>query len=254
MVPAPSIWPVSAPIAQTAPEHLVMATSGLVNLRQEWEALSSKARDQTTESEILDLLSKARELDAKLLTWTRAVPLNWKPIPASIIPASVRRAGLYRGRGDCYTDLWVATTWNSYRDSRIVVQSIILSCLRMLSTAITTTNTDFSNTSTLQTTATSTIRSLATDICACVPFLLGSQMESVQMNPYKVKYPEAEGRRVTHAHQQTAPLLGGWFILAYLGNLCTSGLCLEEEQIWWVRGQMQRILNIYTFGCGIEHS
>lgn len=248
MVPAPSIWPVSAPIAQTASEHLVMATSGLVNLRQEWETLGSKPREQTTETEILGLLSKARELDAKLLIWTRAVPSNWTPIPASIIPDSVRRAGLYRGRGDCYTDVWVANTWNSYRDSRIVVQNIILSCLRMLP------NTFSSNSPTLQTTATTTICSLATDICACVPFLLGSQMESVQMNPYKVEYPEAEERRVTHTHQQTAPLLGGWFILAYLWNLCTSGLCLEEEQVAWIRGQMQRILNIYTFGCGIEHS
>lgn len=101
-------------------------------------------------------------------------------------------------------------------------------------------------------TATLTIQSLATDICASVPFLLGSQMESVQMNPYKVEYPEAEGRRVTHAHQQTAPLVGGFFLLGYMGNLCTSGFgCLDDEQVGWVKGQMQRILQIYTFGMRV---
>ena len=72
------------------------------------------------------------------------------------------------------------------------------------------------------------------------------------MNPYKVEYPEAEGRRVTHAHQQTAPLVGGFFLLGYMGNLCTSGFgCLGGEQIGWVKGQMQRILQIYTFGMRV---
>ena len=243
MVPTPKVWPLSAPTSQTAGEQLVMATSGLLNLRLEWEALSSKSPQYTTEDEILQLLSKAQDLDTRLVTWSHTVPSNWKPIPAAIIPQSVRAAGLFNGRCDCYTDVWVATTWNYYRDSRIVIQNIILSCLHMLPNH---------NTTATAASSTITIKSLATDICACVPFVLGSQMESVQMNPYKVEYPEAEGRRVTHAHQQTAPLVGGFFLLGYMESLCTSSFgCLNDEQIGWVKGRMQRILQIYTFGMRV---
>lgn len=195
-------------------------------------------------------MSQAQELDAKLVNWVHTVPPNWLPSPATMIPQSVRVAGVFNDRCDCYSDLWVAATWNSYRDSRIVVQKIILSCLRMLTDTgtqpIPSSNQD---TLTLKTTAEATIQSLAMDICACVPFLLGSQMESVQLSPYKVEYPKAEGRPVMDGHQQTAPLLGGWFLITFLGNLCTSGLCLSEEHLMWIRGQMQRILQIYNFGA-----
>lgn len=247
MVPTPKIWPLTAPIAQTAPEQLQVAASGLVNLRLEWESLESRPLSHKTENEILHLVSKAQELDVKLINWAHSVPPNWQPISATTIPPSVREAGLFHDRCDCYPDIWVAATWNSYRDSRIVVWKIIASCLRMLIDI--STNTDMrSANDTLKSTAEAIIQSLALDICACVPFLLGSQMESVQLKPYKVEYPEAEGRPVTQAHQQTAPLLGGWFLITFLGNLCTSGLCLSEEHLGWIRGQMQRILQIYNFG------
>lgn len=255
MVPTPNTWPLSAPIFKTVPEQLQMAASGMVSLRLEWENLASRPRHGLTETEIKTLLNKAQDLDAKLTMWAHSVPPNWKPVPASIIPQSVRDAGVFKNRCDCYSDVWVPTTWNSYRDSRIVVQNIILSCLRMLSTACPN-HSDNSQTRSQWSAAKSAIQTLATDICASIPFLLGSQMESVQMNPYphRIEYPEAEEKRLTHAHQQTAPLLGGWFILGFLGNLCTSGVgfgCLDGELLAWMRGQMQRILHIYTFGKGL---
>ena len=88
---------------------------------------------------------------------------------------------------------------------------------------------------------------MATDICAAVPFFLGSQTMSVHLDPSKVEYPEAEERRVTSAHQQTAPLLGGWLIRSELEYLCSPDLCLPDEQQAWVKSQMHRIWRIYTF-------
>ena len=227
----------------------------MVSLRLEWETLASRPRHSITETEIKTLLNKSQDLDTKLTMWAHSAPPNWKPVPASIIPQPVHDAGVFKDRCDCYSDVWVATTWNSYRDSRIVVQSIILSCLRMLSNA-SSNSSDNSQVRSQWSTAKSAIQTLTTDICASIPFLLGSQMESIQMNPHphRVEYPEAEEKRLTYAHQQTAPLLGGWFILGFLGNLCTSGVgfgCLDGELLTWMRGQMQRVLQIYTFGRGL---
>lgn len=115
--------------------------------------------------------------------------------------------------------------------------NIVLACLRIL---------DTHHTEAIQSTL-SAIQSLATDICATVPFFLGSQTTPVQLNPNLVEYPEADGRGVTSAHRHAAPLLGGWYILAYLGHICAPGLGLSEEQLGWIQGQMRRALRIYTF-------
>ena len=90
-----------------------------------------------------------------------------------------------------------------------------------------------------------TIHQLADEICASVPYFLGSQLESVRMKSGLVEYPFAETRPVTHTHKQSAPLIGAWHIIAFLRNLQTSELGLPQEQIGWVEQQMKRILAIY---------
>lgn len=232
-----------------------MAASGLVGLRLEWETLVSRPRHSITEAETRALLSKAQDLDTKLITWAHCVPPHWKPVPATIIPQSVRDAGVFQNRCECYSDVWVATTWNSYRDSRVMAQNIVLNCLRMLPDASSSPS-DGPQTKPQWPAARAAIVALTTDICASIPFLLGSQKESVGLNPYphRIEYPAAPEKPVTSAHKQTAPLLGGWFVLRFLENLCVPGLgfgCLDGELLDWLRAQWQRILQIYTFGKGL---
>ncbi|KAK1144744.1 hypothetical protein N8T08_004755 [Aspergillus melleus] len=225
------------PMAHTASGHLTMVTSEIVNLRQRWDLISSNPGNYQKD-ELKNLLSTAMALDNKISVWKHILPDRWHPMPATFIPQSVRDAGVFNNRCDCYIDIWIASTWNFYRDSRIVIQNIILNCLRLLP--------EQSSPHEIQARVAS-IQKLATDICATVPYLLGDQMISVQMSPHKVEYPESEGRRVTSGHQQTAPLLGGWFVISYLTNLWSPELCLQAEQRAWIQKQMLRVLRIYTF-------
>jgi hypothetical protein len=236
VVQTPNHWPLSAPLA-TAPSQLTIAASQLVNLRLAWEGLTSRPQPPAR-SEIADILSKANDLDANLSTWTNRVPSNWTPVPASVIPNAVREAGLFQNRCDCYPDVWVASIWNLYRDTRISLQHIILNCLRMLQHD----DADDKVQSTL-----TAIQSLATDICATIPFFLGSQTAPVQFNPNMVEYPETREVRTSACHRQTAPLLGGWYVMSYLDHICSPELGLCEEQLGWIRGQIRRVLQIYTF-------
>ncbi|RJE21846.1 hypothetical protein PHISCL_05830 [Aspergillus sclerotialis] len=251
-IPTPNLWPIFAPMAPNAPSQLAVAASQLVNLRLEWEGLTSDNAQPPSQSSISDILSKANSFDANLSTWAGNAPAHWAPIPASSIPESVRTAcaGLYQNRCDCYPDLWVASVWNLYRDTRIAALNIILTCLRLLSTQ-NSTNPNFianDNDNAIQSTLT-TIHSLATDICGTVPFFIGSQTSPVLFNTNIVQYPEAEGRTVTSAHKQTAPLLGGWYVITYLAHISVPGLGLDEEMLRWIRGQMGRVLRIYGFGA-----
>lgn len=183
------------------------------------------------------ILNKATAINNNLDIWSHRVPQHWTPVAASLIPQSVRNAGIYRNRCDCYSDMWIAATWNNYRDCQILVQKIKLSCLRILPSH------DPDNRSTQALNA--MIHKLADDICASVPFFLGSQMESVRMRPGLVDYPFAETRPVTPTHKQAAPLMGAWFLFAALRNLQNSDLGLPVEQQEWVQGQINRVLGIY---------
>ncbi|BCS06658.1 hypothetical protein ALUC_11039S [Aspergillus luchuensis] len=231
----PNQWPLSPAAPQSASSQLLMITSELVGLRQAWDRFNEEGTNQV--QDIQDILARAYNLDANLEAWKYALPEHWKPLPAVRVPQSVREAGMYKNRCDCYTDLWMAGTWNFYRDSRIVVQNIILRCLQILPDGVMLEQ--------IQETI-NLIETLALDICATVPYILGSQTMSVHFSPQKIEYPEADGRRATAPHYPTAALVGGWMVSSHLSNL--ELLCLSEEMNTWIRAQKERVLQIYTYG------
>lgn len=236
MVPTPKVWPLSRPQLPLLPRPmLATAASDLVDLRHAWDSMMHKSPDEATATAILN---KATDIDVNLAAWSQSVPPHWAPVAAVLIPQSVRDTGLYRRRCDCYSDMWIAATWNMYRDCRIVVPSIILKCLRILSSSQ---DVDGSRAASVITTT----HGLVDDICATVPFFLGSQLESVRMKFGFVDYPSAETRPVTLTHTQTAPLIGAWFVMPFLRNLKASELGLPQEQLDWLQRQMERILVIY---------
>lgn len=237
IIKTPKLWPLLSYLPpQTAAARLTVAAFEMVNLRVAWEeALSLPFEKQR----ILDIMEMAIDVDHQLTAWAFSVPLHWIPVPASSIPQSVRDAGIYRDRCDCYFDMWVASTWNYYRDSRIVVQAILLDCISMLP--------DEAPPDSAQR-ALTTIQCLVDDICATVPFYLGSQKEPAHLNMTGIEYPSAAGRPISEAHRRSAPLLGAWFLLPYLDNICCPQLGLCEEQLKWIGEQCQRIRRIYTFG------
>ncbi|KAJ5738474.1 hypothetical protein N7493_001629 [Penicillium malachiteum] len=235
MVPTPEIWPMPQCETSSSPRIVLSSVAAeVVNLRQSWEKLQSKISDETQISSILD---KATQIDAKLLSWSYCVPEDWNPIPATIIPESIRKAGVYRNLCDCYTDMWIASTWNTYRECRILLQSIMIRCLHQLPSE----SIDATREATMQ----STIQKLADDICASVPYFLGSQTESVRMRSDLVEYPFSETRPVTSTHKQAAPLMGAWQVVSRLRNLQRSGLGLPPEQIDWLEKQVNRLFGIY---------
>ncbi|KAJ5118974.1 hypothetical protein N7448_010682 [Penicillium atrosanguineum] len=237
MVPAPKLWPLSPSQSDfpSSPRLLFQSTaSQLVNLRHSWEKMMTQP-DPTAHA--TTILNKAAAIDNNLVSWSHRVPQHWVPVAASLIPQSVRNAGIYRNRCDCYSDMWIAATWNNYRDCRILVQNIKLSCLHIQSSH----DPDGQSTQAVN----ATIHKLADDICASVPFFLGNQMESVRMRPGLVDYPFAETRPVTLTHKQAAPLMGAWFLFAALRNLQNLDLGLPVEQQKWVQGQVNRVLAIY---------
>ncbi|KAJ5885097.1 hypothetical protein N7495_009607 [Penicillium taxi] len=235
VIPTPTIWPLSQPQGPLSPRKVLsQASARLVDLRDTWEQIKAHQPD---EAQVISILARAAEIDVDFMSWAHFVPSDWKPVSADIIPQSVHDAGVFRNRCDCYTDIWIAATWNMFRDCLMVVQSIIISCLRMLSSQ------DPDGTRIAG--AKARIQIIADDICATVPYCLGSQMESVRMKPGLVEYPFSETRPVTAVHQAIAPLMSGWHIFGNLRNLQSPELELPPEQIIWVGQQLERVRAIY---------
>ncbi|KAL2831103.1 hypothetical protein BDW59DRAFT_6891 [Aspergillus cavernicola] len=233
----PEVWPLSFPMPQLASSRLSIISTAVVRLRVRWMEVSTGAGAGAADlNEVEGVLSEAHQIDDQLVDWTHTLPKHWDPMPAVFIPQSVRNAGVYQNRSDCYTDFWIAETWNSYRISRLVIQNVIYRCMNMLASG----SDDAESTMV-------TIHTLATDICASVPFYLGSQNEPAQINVGKIEYPMAAPGRVNASHQQTAPLLGGWIIMYTLESLCLIDNLLEE-QVDWAKAQVQRVQQIYTSG------
>ncbi|KAL5332851.1 hypothetical protein BJX70DRAFT_91224 [Aspergillus crustosus] len=231
----PEVWPLSPPIPQVASSRLTMISTYLVKLRERWMQFSAQVEPLDLH-EAGAILSEARQLDDQFSAWTLSLPKHWDPNPASFIPQSVKDAGLYQGRCDCYTDSWIAETWNEYRTYKLSVLKIIFRCLCLLSSSV----------DEIQST-TATIYALAADICATVPFFLGSQTGSMQITDSRVEYPLADWGRGGSVSRQQAPLVGGWFIIYPLKSLC-SAETLPEEIVTWAQGQVQRVHQIYTSG------
>lgn len=189
------------------------------------------------ETQAAAILKKATEIDIDLVSWTYHVPPHWKPVAASIIPQPVRDAGIWNNRCDCYPDIWITANMNTARDCRVLMHTIMLGCIRLLPSV--------DPDGTQATTIRSTVHRLADDICGSIPFVLGSQLESVRMKPGNIVYPFSETRPVTSTHIHAAPLHGAWQLLTPLRNLQNPDLGLSLEQVSWARGQMERVLTIY---------
>ena len=189
---------------------------------------------------ILGILKKATELDLRLLAWTSTVPDNWPPTRVSgleCIPQSVRDAGLYQDHCDIYKSIFIASTFNSHRSSRIKLQLTILACLKHLNSG---------NFNTAAVRALEIIQELADTICASIPYHLGDRMTVGRIDDKTMQYPHNAGLSVPNDHHIAAAALGGWMLTARLSELLSPRVPLRVGQRQWIAGQMQRVMKIYV--------
>ncbi|CAL8584739.1 hypothetical protein XPA_010325 [Xanthoria parietina] len=185
-----------------------------------------------------ELLTKAQELDERLVAWTATLPEEWIPYcisdPAAL-PRTVRDAGLYQDYCTVHKSIWTADTLNIHSCSRIKVKLVTLACLEHVEPPAG--NAQFN--------ARTTLQHLADTICASVPFYLGDRVEVRRIDDRSIKYPQAGNRATPDEHYIAAAAYGGMFLMKRLMELLKLGPHLRAGQQQWVLGQMGRIKKIY---------
>ena len=191
--------------------------------------------------EIDQVLQMAHQVDAKLQEWADTVPQTWSYCPATGIQCPIdvpREAFVYQDRMDFYEDVNMANVWNTYRTNRIWVHRVILACLARQ---------DFHlKMHEVVQSARQTTQELVDDICASVPFHLGTKMLGDTRDRDEVQYPHRDGSYLGRAQRQACAAFGGWYLIDVL-KTCLTVEGLRQGQKEWIRGQMKRIGILYSF-------
>lgn len=234
--------------------------------------LDSDGFTDTTPAEAL--LQQCFQINRVMNEWRETVPDSWQPFRITDpeeIHYSIRAVGLYNGLCDVYSSHTVAQMMNFWRTMKITTLRLIkhLSWLVGVQFMLEHVPTDAEVDEEIQT--------LADEICACVPFHLGSRTTvSYPHEPQKyppvpgwlresAEYIDSMGRptMLTDAdHARTAASAGGWFLLTPLTTIMeyhrpfplTLGaderstlepVTLRQGQLRWITAQCRRIHKIY---------
>ena len=185
--------------------------------------------------EIDAILQVAHQVDHKLVAWADSVPLTWIPKPASdISPTAVAKFQALEARMDIYPSVFTVSIWNNYRFLRIVTQLLIMSCLAQKEKMAPASMPLGPQSHFLD------VRGLVNDICASVPFCMGTKVS----NETAVEYPTAAFDSRSAKRGNAAWHFGGWLLLAPLVD-CLDVPILEERQRQWIVAQVYRIRNFY---------
>lgn len=105
-------------------------------------------------------------IDEKLETWRSELPSSWKYKSYTAIDSTASSGDTYQSHYDVYEDLWVASVWNSYRTSRLLLYEHIMSTTLKYGSA--------EDNDILQIAA-KVLKAMVDEICHSVPFHLGIQ-------------------------------------------------------------------------------
>ena len=230
-------------LPQNAAARLTSATINIADLRASAKSALLLPKTPKSEKEVNDLLEYAISVDLLIAAWAETLPEDWNWTPADRLDYprgdAPKSTYVYDDRMDVYVDLWVQSIWNQYRSARIKSQTIILDCITWLGTA-------FEHQWYWRAIYARMIsQEMVDDICATVPFALGTKITGGPGDRYGVEFPYTGGQKVSEEHRRAASALGGWHLLEPMRTALRSN-CLRAGQKEWIVSQMQRISRIYA--------
>jgi hypothetical protein len=122
-----------------------------------------------------EILRAAYALEAKLEVWAATLPTEWAyqvvrlPKNSYVVPTLHGAVRPYDGRYHLYPQMKITTGWCHYRVSRILINEVILDCLRPRVEETAPPSAWIDRCRNIR----NTMRQLAADICASVPYLFG---------------------------------------------------------------------------------
>lgn len=192
--------------------------------------------------EIHCILSLALDVNYQFGEWAQSVPETWAWESAAGLncpPDKPRDVFVYGKRIDFYADVNMASIWNSYRSTRILILSVVLDCISQIGPQI---DGDLSRHAI---DAMRTMQQLVDDICASVPYHFGTKLCAGTVDKAGVEYPYTNTRTFSAIQRRAAAALAGWLLMEPL-KTCLGVSSVRQGQQEWVRSQLMRICQCYN--------
>ena len=221
---------------------MTSATVNIADLRSGAKTALSCPGSAESEQEVNNILEYAISVDLLVAAWPQSLPLDWNATPADGFdyPLNIPKATfVYNDTKELYTDLWVESIWNQYRSARIKIQTIILQCIDYLGQA------HEHQWYWRAVYAKMITQEMTDDLCASVPFALGTKTHGGPGKRDGIEYPYVGTQKMSEEHRRAASALGGWHLLEPL-KTAFNATCLRDGQNDWIAGQIGRIGRIYA--------
>lgn len=227
---------------QNIASQLISISAKAADLRGIARIVFGNPQSPASEHEINRILYLALDIDSQLKQWAETVPDAWLWVSATgfDLPSDIPRdTFIYNDRVDYYCDLNVLDIWNSYRAKRVIILSIIIECILKTGPP----SDEFL--AHLVKYAFRTTQELVDDLCATVPYSIGTKMFGGVRDQESVEYPYTGMRKFTIAQRRQLAALGGWYLLENIKS-CLSAVAVCYAQRRWLMRVMVRIGKIYN--------
>ncbi len=211
----------------TIADRLVILAMEIPHLRLSEKDLLAETNAVTKQTEALRLLIDAKRVDTEVASWSLSLPTEFlfTRMPLSSSSAS-KAAKSYPSNMDIYQDVTTASTWNSWRKTRIQLLKMILECATILNPpGSRTPSSDYTE-------ALETTHQLVDDVCSSIPFHLGHHKKRLS-SPGFADYPHPPGQAKWPDHFAASGAVGGWLMMPPLA-FCSRQDDIPNSQRQWM--------------------
>jgi hypothetical protein len=202
--PDPTVWDDDGPMPFNPFSQLDRIAIDLANLQALYEQYKTTlqigfARGQRViNAKDLSIIASFRRtatsIDQRFEIWANAQPSFYSPLrlEAAEIQESVRKAGLYGDFCNIYPTVQLAGVWHTFNSYRLILLKMMLCADQTIRDIPRENDVLFSESETWRKSAESTLQHCVDEICAAIPFHLGSRIDTavdVLSNPDSVEFP-----------------------------------------------------------------
>jgi hypothetical protein len=227
-------WWTTFAIGDLVQHQVSILNMKVADLRAESHRICTlKANTIENVEKVLQHLRKAQAIDQEYMNWYEDLPEVWKPKFVCWIntspDADMESTNFYPGRVDTYSDIWMATTHNMARVSRLFIFTSILRCTAWLTLP-------FNYEDTLEyITISKQSRVLIEEIIASIPYYFGHEIEDTGISAFTDSYfPCGSSSKI--GGTGVTGIFAMWPIFATVGSDFTS-----DAQRLWLRGRLKYI-------------
>lgn len=187
------------------------------------------------------MLEELIDLDDNFENWVEGLPKLWKYETLTGMKGWLGE-NAYEDAAHVYMGMWLTSLWNSYRMLRVALNISMLRLLEHISKTWPSCKLGHRLAS-----CKFTLRQLANDVCASVPYLVGDSGTST--SDTAVRYPNMEGLWDSELHARECQRSGiGPVSLIFPLLFCLRILILPPQQRLWIQDQLARLQHLIKSG------